>query len=146
MTYKETIDSLLATATSHSFVETVGYGNISDIGVPDNEEPPNYPYIFVNPVDASLDRQAFSVDLNIIAMTQVNDGEAEEITGQSLMIQILSDIISQYTNTTDDPLFDIITPVSITPFKERFMDSVVGATAALTITYGKAINGCVIPF
>ena len=135
MTYKETIDSILATINSHSFVETSGYGNISDINVPDNEEPPNYPYVFVNPVDCTLDRQAFEVDLNLIGMTQVNDNEEDEIFGQSLMIQILSDIISEYTNTTDDPLFDIVTPVSVTPFKERFADDVVGATAALTIRY-----------
>ena len=146
MTYKETIDSILNIANAHLFVETTGYGNISDISVPDNEEPPNYPYVFLNPIDCNLERGAFEVNLNLIAMTQVFDTETDELSGQDLMIQILSDIISKYTNTTDDPLFDIITPVSVTPFKERFSDDVVGATAALTIRYGKSIEGCDTPF
>jgi len=51
MTYKDLVDRLLTIANSHDIVELVGYGNISDIEVPDNESPPDYPYVFFNPVN-----------------------------------------------------------------------------------------------
>ena len=145
MNYKTLIDTLENIITNHLFVKTYGYGNISDISVPDNEEPADYPYVFLNPVNVSLDRQQFVVTLNMIAMTQVKDSEDKELAGQDLCINIIADIISQFTNTTDYSLFDIQTPTLITPFKERFQDDVVGATASLTIVYGKPIDGCDVP-
>ena len=145
MTYKELIDTLEQIIINHWMVETYGYGNISDIMVPDNEEPANYPYVFINPVDIDMDRTNFAVNLNMIAMTQVQDGEDNELSGQDLCVRILSDIISEFTNTDGFPLYDVSLPVSITPFKERFQDDVVGATAALTINYAKAIDGCNTP-
>ena len=145
MTYKELIDRLEAIITGHSFVETYGYGNLSDISVPDNEEPADYPYVFINPDSVDLGINNFSVTLNLIAMTQVQDGETNELSGQDLCIQILTDIIANFTNTTDDPLIDVVTPISINVFKERFQDDVVGATANVTINYGKGIDGCNLP-
>lgn len=146
MTYKETIDRLDAIIRSHLMVETCGYGNISDIAVPDNEQPPNYPYVFINPIAVNLDRQSFNFNFNLIAMTQVKDKELDEIEGQDICIGILQDVVSQYLLSNQDPLFDITTPFSVTPFKERFQDDVVGAAAVLTINYGKAIDGCLVPF
>ena len=146
MTYKNIVDSLETIINAHNFIETYGYGNLSDIAVPDNEEPPNYPYAFVNPVDVSNGRNSFSWTFNLIVMTQVNDNEDAEIAGQDECMQIIQDIVSIYTNTTNDPLLDIETPFTMTPFKERFQDDVVGATAVLTINYAKAIDGCDTPF
>lgn len=147
MTYKDLVDRLLIIANSHDIVELVGYGNLSDIEVPDNEEPPDYPYVFFNPVNVSNDRREFNLTMNVIAMTQVRDKEQNEIDGQSICIAIIQDIVASfiYDTTNTDPLIDIVTPFTITPFKERFQDDVVGATAVLTINYGKAIDGCLIP-
>jgi len=146
MTYKNLVDSLKDIITAHYMVKTYGYGTISDISFPDNEEPPNYPYIFVNPVDVSNTRNSFNWTFNLIAMTQVNDGEDSELAGQDECMQIIQDIVSVFTNTNDDPLLDITTPFTVTPFVERFQDDVVGATAVLTINYAKAIDGCDTPF
>lgn len=145
MTYKDIINDLKDIIVDHLFVETYGYGNISDISVPDNEEPPNYPYVFLNPQSISMGRTNFATTLNMIVMTQVNDSEDSELAGQDLCVQIVQDILSVYTNTTTTPLLDISTPVNMIPFKERFQDDVVGATATITINYGKAIDGCNTP-
>jgi len=147
MTYKDLVDRLLTIANSHAIVELVGYGNISDIEVPDNESPPDYPYVFFNPVNISNDRREFNLTMNLIAMTQVRDKEQNEIDGQSICIGIIQDIVAKfiYDTTVSDPLIDVVTPFTITPFKERFQDDVVGATATLTINYGKAIDGCNVP-
>lgn len=146
MTYKDLIDRIMTIAGLHQMVELVGYGNLSDIEVPDNEEPPDYPYVFLNPVTVSNGRREFNLTMNLICMTQVKDAELCEIDGQSICIGIIQDIVSTFLNTNADPLIDVVTPFSITPFKERFQDKVVGATATLTINYGKAIDGCLVPF
>ena len=148
MNYKTIIDTLKTTSNSHLMVETVGYGNLSDIEVPDNEEPPNYPYVFINPVSVAVNRNEFSVTVNLIGMTQVRDKEQNEIDGQDMMIAILTDIIARFgiDVSATYPLIDIQFPFSVTPFKERFQDDVVGATVSLTINYGKAIEGCEIAF
>jgi len=145
MTYNDLINLFLDTARNHSMVDTVGYGNLSDIEVPDNETPPNYPYVFYNPVSISNSRRDFNLTMNVICMTQVEDTEQQEINGQSICIGILQDIVASIITTSNDPLVDIATPFTITPFKERFQDDVVGATASLTIQYGKPIDGCVLP-
>jgi hypothetical protein len=145
MTYKDLVDRLLVIINSHAMVETTGYGNLSDIEVPDNEEPPNYPYVFINPVNISNGRREFNLTLNMICMTQVVDEEQYEINGQSICIGIIQDVVSQFLMTNQDPLIDVVTPFTITPFKERFQDDVVGATATLVINYGKAIDGCLVP-
>ena len=148
MKYNELIDRLLVVIRTHDMVDTAGYGNLSDIEVPDNEEPPDYPYVFLNPVNVSVDRRSFSVNLNMIAMTQSPDKEQSEIDGQSICIGIITDVVAKFIYDTAnlDPLIDFVTPFSVTPFKERFQDDVVGATANITINYGKAIDGCLIPF
>lgn len=145
MTYKYLVDRLITITNSHDIVELVGYGNISDIEVPDNELPPDYPYVFFNPVSVSSDRREFNLTMNLIAMTQVKDKEQNEIDGQSICVGIIQDIVATFLNTNSDPLIDVVTPFTITPFKERFQDDVVGATAVLTINYGKAIDGCNLP-
>jgi hypothetical protein len=45
-----------------------------------------------------------------------------------------------------NPLNEVITPFSITPFKERFSDDVVGATANLSIVYPSPLNDCLPPY
>lgn len=146
MTYKNLVDNLENIITAHKMVHTYGYGEISDINVPDNEEPPNYPYVFVNPESISNGASNFELTVNLIAMTQVGDTEDEELTGQSEMVSIIQDILSTYLSSMDNPLVTFNEPFSINVFKERFSDDVVGATANVTINYGKAIDGCDTPF
>lgn len=148
MNYEELLDTLKTLITAHPFVETFGYGDISDISFPDNEDAPNYIYAFINPVDVSIEARQFSFSCNLIVMEQVEDDEDSEIEGQSLCIQIIQDITSQLYKRVEDgyELLDINFPFTITPFKERFQDNVVGATAGLTIAYGKPLDGCETPY
>jgi len=148
MTYKELINSLQTTISNHVMVNTQGYGDISDIATPESELPPDYPYVFINPQSVNLSRNSFTCNLNLICMTQVHENireQSRDLAGQDLCIQILTDIIAEYLLTVDDPLFDIEMPLTLTPFKQRLQDNVVGATATLTMQYGKAISACVTP-
>lgn len=147
MTYKNLVDSLENIISAHHMVHTYGYGEISDINVPDNEEAPNYPYVFLNPESISNGYSNFELTINMIAMTQVADsGSQSVLTGQSEMVSIIQDCLSTFISTTDNPLITFQEPFNIQMFQERFSDDVVGATANVTINYGKAIDGCDTPF
>lgn len=147
MNYKDLTDTIMQLMTDHDFLETVGYGEISDISFPDSEDAPDYAYGFLNPAGVSLNANSFNATYNLIVMEQVFDNEQDEIDGQALAIAIIQDLLSQMKSRTEDgwELIDIDFPVSINVFKERFQDDVVGATATITINYGKAIDGCDTP-
>jgi hypothetical protein len=142
MIYKDILDRLETLANNHYFIEQYGYGNLSDIEVPDNEQPPKYPYMFVNPVNVSQDRRQINFNFNLIMMEQVEEGEDYEIAGQDACITYIQDIVSSFTNSNGNYLMDVQLPFSITPFKERFQDSVVGATANITISYAQSLDYC----
>ena len=146
MNYRDIINKLELLANNHIFIKQFGYGNLSDIAVPEDQEAPDYPYMFVNPVDVSVNNSVTSFNCNIIIMTQVLDTEDAEILGQSRCSQYMRDIVSYFTNSTNDPLYSISTPFTLTPFKERFQDDVVGVTANITIEVAEPLSFCDTPF
>lgn len=142
MTYELLLSRLEAIITAHKFISEYGYGDISDIAVPEDKERPDYPYAFINPINVTLTERTFAATFNLIMMTQVLDSEDDEIFGQSNCMKYINDVLSQFVMTNNDPLLAVSFPVSMTPFKERFQDDVVGATAQVTITYGKPMSVC----
>lgn len=146
MTYKDIINKLEALALDHVFIKQFGYGNISDIAVPEDQEAPDYPYMFINPTDISRGRTSFTFTFNLIMMTQVEDTEDAELLGQSRCVEYIQDIMGYFTNSDNEPLYDISLPYSIVPFKERLQDDVVGATATITMTLANSLSYCDTPF
>ena len=155
MTYKYLIDRITEVCSSHNMVELVGYGQVSDISYPETEQAPDYPYVFINPVDVGLDRGVFTATINLICMTQSLDDssplvdsvdkDAQILGSQSKCMQILNDVLAYFSLTTNDKEISYNTPVSMTPFVERFQDDVVGATALVTFRYGKSMSACESP-
>ena len=146
MNYKEIIDLINDTCIDHFFINQVGYGNISDLNTPDDEEPPLYPYAFLNPVSISQGDKTGTFSGNLIVMTQTYDKEVDELTQQSNCIKYLTDIISKINMNLTNPLVEFNTPFTITPFKEKFTDDVVGATANISITYPSLFDDCNSPY
>ncbi len=146
MTYKEIIELVKGICNTHHFVNQFGYGNISDINVPSDEEAPDYPYAFVNPTTIVYDGRTAVISFNLIMMTQCYDTEADYIFQQSNCIEYLMDIISKINMSLDEPLVEFITPFSVVPFKERFSDNVVGATATISIRYPALLDNCNSPY
>jgi len=142
MTYEEIITTIESICENHKFVNTFGYGDISDMNTPDTNEAPDYPYMFLNPINIQADNKVSRFTFNLISMTQAKDTKADIIKHQSLCIQYLTDVISKFNMTLVHPLVEISTPFTITPFKERFSDDVVGATGALTIIYNSPLDIC----
>lgn len=146
MTYKEIIDQIKAVADAHTMVQTVGYGQISDISFPDDQKSPDYPYFFINPVSASANERTISVNLNLIAMTQHVDREGLIIQAQSEMMQILNDILAEFNyGSLKTGSIVVASEQTFTPFVERFQDDVSGATANVTFTAKAPMSACDTP-
>jgi hypothetical protein len=64
---------------------------------------------------------------------------------QSDCEQYVDDIIAALRFGTDMQM-DIQLSVNLTPFKERFQDTVAGMTATIEIEVTKPINKCIAPF
>jgi hypothetical protein len=140
MTYQQVVNRLLNIMSSHYLINEVGYGNLSDIHTPDDEESPDYPYAFLNPVNVTVGAYSFNSQFNLILMDQVTDGDttsAEDIKVQSNCL-----MMSHFRQTDEDRNLDIEVNVSATPFKERFEDNVAGVTAQITIQSITPLDGC----
>ena len=142
MNYKNIIDIIQTICDNHYFINQFGYGEISDINTPEDKEPPNYPYVFINPVNISMGDKTTSFNFNLICMTQAYDTQTDTIQQQSNCMVYVKDIISKVNMTLDNPLIQFIEPYNITPFKERFSDDVVGATANISIEYANVLDNC----
>jgi len=135
----------------------------------------NYPYVFLNPTQSTRTSQAITYRFNMIVMDVVNDryvptqpttasddyplGPAYRpyLQIQSDCQQYIDDIIAglrfgiNNDSPTDsiskyDPDVDVQLTVNLTPFKERFADTVAGMTAALEIEIAQPINKCDAPY
>jgi len=132
-----------------------------------------YPYVFLNPTQSTRTSQMIAYRFNMIVMDTVLPNGLEVISnptgdkdqkdppfGQVLQVQsdcqqYVDDIIARlrFGNPASvrpeakyDPLVDVQLSVNLTPFKERFADTVAGMTATLEIQVTKPINECIAPY
>ena len=132
-----------------------------------------YPYVFLNPTQSTRTSQMISYRFNMIVMDTVLPNGLELLTNapedvdqkdppyeqtlqvQSDCAQYVDDIIARlrFGNPSNiaptpiyDPSIDVQLTVNLTPFKERFADTVAGMTATLEIQVTKPINECIAPY
>ena len=141
MTYKELIDTLTTIIDNHRLINQWGYGNLSDIETPENGAP-NYPYMFINPVQVLIQSYGFDVTLNLITMDQPLEGVAAEIDSASRTLGLIQDVIAQFKQSTLYSQTDVVLSVTATPFKERFKDAVIGNTATVTFQIEEPLDIC----
>lgn len=142
MTYKEVVDKLLEAMNNHLLIQTTGYGNLSDIHVPETEDAPDYPYMFLNPLSSQMNERNHTFTFNLICMEQVLEGQTYDLEGQSDCGMWIQDVVSYFRMQNNNPLLDIQFPIQLTPFKERFEDDVVGMTAQITVTFANPLDLC----
>ena len=144
MTYKQVINELLEIIDTHVLINQSGYGNISDIETPETGAP-NYPYVFVNPVQVNINSYGTDISLNLVVMDQALDTVEQEITTHSQCLGIVQDIISQFKLSSLYQAIDVTLSVNCSPFKQRFKDDVLGVTAQITLNVADPLDRCDAP-
>ena len=150
MTYKELVDTLKDIAFRHNMIVDFGYGEISDIKVKSQDEVNNdeadYPYMFLNPGQHTRTQNSINYNFNLIMMDMAKDDDSNSdvLRIQSECAQYIDDVLSELYFNLDT--LDVNLSVSLTPFKERFQDSVAGMTATLNIVVPQGLNRCIAPF
>lgn len=150
MTYKELVDSIGAVVNDHLILKDFGYGALTDIKTVDDGTRVNYPYAFLNPTQSSRTGQSITYRFNLIVMDVVQEdptnGYANYLKVQSACQQYIDDILANLRFKTPLNGFDLTLNVNLTPFKERFQDTVAGMTATLEIELPLPINNCITPY
>ena len=149
MTYKELVDSIKATVDGHMILRDFGYGALTDIKTVDEGTRVDYPYAFLNPTQSTRTGQAITYRFNLIVMDVVQEdptnGFNNYLKVQSACQQYVDDILAQLRFGTPPYDFDLTLNVNLTPFKERFQDTLAGMTATLEIEIPFALNNCIAP-
>ena len=150
MTYKELVDSIGSVVEGHLILKDFGYGALTDIKTVDPGVQTNYPYAFLNPTQSTRTGQAITYRFNLIVMDVAQEdptnGFANYLTVQSACQQYIDDILANLRFATPYKDFDLTLNVNLTPFKERFQDTVAGMTATLEIELPLPINNCITPY
>ena len=149
MTYKELVDSIKATVDGHLILRDFGYGALTDIKTVDEGTRVNYPYAFLNPTQSTRTGQTITYRFNLIVMDVVQEdptnGYANYLKVQSNCQQYVDDILANLRFSKPYKDFDLTLNVNLTPFKERFQDTLAGMTATLEIEIPFALNNCITP-
>ena len=154
MTYKDVVDSVAQAVKEHRILRDFGYGAITDIKTvaTDSTSPHtvDYPYIYLNPTQGSRNGQTITYRWNLISMDVVqedpNNTYYNYLKVQSECQQYIDDILAYLRFQSPLKKFDLTLNVQLTPFKERFQDSVAGMTATLEIEIPQALNNCITPY
>jgi len=149
MTYKELVDSIKGTVDRHLILKDFGYGAITDIKTVDEGTRVDYPYAFLNPTQSTRTGQTITHRFNLIVMDVVQEdptsGFANYLKVQSDCQQYVDDILANLRFAKPYQDFDLTLNVNLTPFKERFQDTVAGMTATLEMELPLALNDCITP-
>jgi hypothetical protein len=149
MTYKELVDSIKGTVDRHLILKDFGYGALTDIKTVDEGTRVDYPYAFLNPTQSTRTGQTITYRFNLIVMDVVQEdptsGFANYLKVQSECQQYVDDILANLRFAKPYEQFDLTLNVNLTPFKERFQDTVAGMTATLEMELPLALNDCITP-
>ena len=145
MTYFDIVNRVQDVVNSHKILTDFGYGNLSDIKPNAEGGGPSadYPYLFLNPQAHTRSLQAITYNFNMIVMDMAKN-EEEVLTIQSQCQQYIDDVLAQLRFGYTDQI-DLTLSVTMTPFKERFQDTVAGMTATLQIIVPAPLNQCIAP-
>ena len=147
-TYAHIVNRFRDIVWSHKMLKDFGYGDLSDIKVKaqnqDGLDGTNYPYAFLNPATHNRNQSAIIYRFNLIVMDQSGHETDEYLKAQSDCQQYIDDIVANFKYGFTDQL-DIRVSYTLTPFKERFQDTVAGMTATVEVEVPSDLNDCINP-
>ena len=155
MTYKDVLSDLTNLLDRHKMIQTWGYGNLSDLVTPFKKEDKtgngttvydiDYPYAFLQPLQHSLQKGKVTYNFNLIMMEQCQNESQPIIDAQSNCQQYIQDVLAEIYYNFEEK-YDFTLNSSLTPFKEKYDDTVSGMTANISIEIPMILNDCIAPF
>ncbi len=149
MTYEDIINTFKTACNLHYQVNEFSTSPLItdfEVGTKNNQEPALFPYVFLQPTGGTLQEGRMVYNFNLIITNRVKQNMDLETNQISDMIQIGQDLIAYWNYKVPREVGDIILPVTVTPFVERFDNMLSGATFGIQIESPFALDMCIAPF
>lgn len=145
MNYRDVLNDLFDLINRHKMIKTVGYGPLSELVDPKDKDLIDYPYVFIQPSNHSLQKNQMTYRFNLIVMEYVTDDTDEIINAQSDAQQYIKDILGHLYYHYGEK-YDFQLNSNITPFQEKYDDTVSGMTASVELIIRDSLDDCISPF
>lgn len=151
------IRSLKSIAEKHRQINSFGTGSLYDVtfrkllygGMPDKStitSQPTYPLMWFNVVDSSIQGRASYISFQLILADLVTDGEKNDFEIYSDLQLVAQDVVALlYKDTVTDKEFSLDESVTMTPFADRFEDSLNGWVLNMRIKIAYGYENCSVP-
>jgi hypothetical protein len=151
------IRSLKSIAEKHRQINSFGIGSLYDVtfrkllygGMPDKStitSQPTYPLMWFNVVDSSIQGRASYISFQVILADLVTDGEKNDFEIYSDLQLVAQDVVALlYKDTVKDKEFSLDESVTMTPFADRFEDSLNGWVLNMRIKVAYGYENCSVP-
>lgn len=149
LTYEDIIDGFQQACNLHYQVNEFSTSPLLsdlEVGTKGNQDPAVFPYVFLQPTGGQLAQGKMVYSFNMIVMDRVKPDMYKETNTISDMIQIGQDLIAWWNWSVPRPDADIMLPIQVLPFVERFDSSLSGATFQLQIETPFILDRCIAPF
>ena len=151
------IRSLKRIAEKHRQINSFGTGSLYDVtfrkllygGMPDKStitSQPTYPLMWFNVVDSSIQGRASYISFQVILADLVTDGDKNDFEIYSDLQLVAQDVVALlYKDTVKDKEFSLDESVTMTPFADRFEDSLNGWVLNMRIKIAYGYENCSVP-
>ena len=161
-TYKNIIDDFRKIADKHKQINSFGTGDIRQLiyltqeingKSNDKNNAPIYPLMYVIPSTATRGEQQITLTFQVI-ITDIMNAKNYDIETDlySDTLQMAEDVLAQFKYSVTESQgdyegsYDIVLPVSVSPFSEAYDDILVGWNLTLQIVLDNPLNRCIAPF
>jgi len=151
------IRSLKSIAEKHRQINSFGIGSLYDVtfrkllygGMPDKStitSQPTYPLMWFNVIDSSIQGRASYISFQVILADLVTDGDKNDFEIYSDLQLVAQDVVALlYKDTVKDKEFSLDESVTMTPFADRFEDSLNGWVLNMRIKIAYGYENCSVP-
>ena len=151
------IRSLKSIAEKHRQINSFGIGSLYDVtfrkllygGMPDKStitSQPTYPLMWFSVVDSSIQGRASYISFQVILADLVTDGDKNDFEIYSDLQLVAQDVVALlYKDTVKDKEFSLDESVTMTPFADRFEDSLNGWVLNMRIKIAYGYENCSVP-
>ena len=144
-TYKQVVELFESIALSQLAVKQWGVGDISDLDIQTDTHPfQRFPVVFMVPQISSMDRFGkLTLGFDIICADIAKNQEDLQVNTHNSTLMILQDIFSKIIMTDWATVgIEVETPITVTPFLEKFNNNLAGWTANVNIIVKSPFNLC----